>query len=468
MKRLTYIACCLMAMAFATGCKEDELADLNKGDTPLALTLSEQTLILNETNRDKTILSMNWTSGSNYGTNAAITYELQIAQAGTGFTDPLTYFPGKTVYNYTFTTKALNNAIRGHFNTQAGTGITLEARVIATVAADNVEPQVSPVVSFSVTTYEPVSETLFLYGTATSAGWDNSQAIAMTPAEVPGTFTWQGQLSSGGFKFLTVAGQDFPSYVKGNSQNSIVLRTSASQTDNPWTISDPGIYKIEVNLLALSVLITKMEGPAYSQIFMVGSAAPNGWDISNATELVQNPDNLYEFTYTGVMNPGEFKFPVNRNSDWQQDMYMKLDETHMYLHHGGDPDDSKWEIAKKGYYTITLNLQDLTISINRLKLYMVGSATPIGWDISNSIEMEEDATDGCIFKYSGPMIAGEFKFPVNRNSDWGQDMYMRLDDTHMYLHHGGDPDDNKWTLTEDGNYAITANVEALTINIQKL
>lgn len=66
------------------------------------------------------------------------------------------------------------------------------------------------------------------------------------------------------------------------------------------------------------------------------------------------------------------------------------------------------------------------------------------------------------------MVAGEFKFPVNRNSDWGQDMYMRLDDTHMYLHHGGDPDDNKWTLTEDGNYAITANVEALTINIQKL
>jgi Ser-tRNA(Ala) deacylase AlaX len=168
------------------------------------------------------------------------------------------------------------------------------------------------------------------------------------------------------------------------------------------------------------------------------------------------------------MNAGEFKFPVNRNSDWQQDMFMKLDDTHMYLHHGGDPDDSKWEIAKKGYYTITLNLQDLTISINRLKLYMVGSATPIGWDIGNSIEMVEDVNDGCIFIYSGPMVAGEFKFPVNRNSDWGQDMYMRLDDTHMYLHHGGDADDNKWILTEDGNYVITANVEALTINIQKL
>ncbi|PKP49994.1 MAG: hypothetical protein CVT94_03375 [Bacteroidetes bacterium HGW-Bacteroidetes-11] len=467
MKRLIYMAC-LSAMVFVTGCKEDELADLNKGNTPLAFTLSEQTLVLSEINRDKTILSMNWTSGSNFGTNAAITYELQIAKAGTDFANPLTYNPGKTTYNYTFTTKTLNNAIREHFDAQSGLQVSYEARVIATVSANNVEPQVSPVVSFSVATYEPVSETLYLYGNATPAGWDNSQALALTSGETPGMFTWLGQLSSGEFKFLTVSGQNFPSYVKGSSETTIVLRTSDSQNDNPWTISTPGIYKINVSLLNLSISVIQMEGPAYSQIFMVGSAAPNGWDITNATELVQNPDNLYEFTYSGVMNAGEFKFPVNRNSDWQQDMFMKLDDTHMYLHHGGDPDDSKWEIAKKGYYTITLNLQDLTISINRLKLYMVGSATPIGWDIGNSIEMVEDVNDGCIFIYSGPMVAGEFKFPVNRNSDWGQDMYMRLDDTHMYLHHGGDADDNKWILTEDGNYVITANVEALTINIQKL
>jgi hypothetical protein len=467
MKRLIYFTCFLSALVFAVSCKDDVLADLDKGNAPLNLTLTKQTLVLNESERDNTILSLNWTTGSNFGSNSAITYELQIAETGSGFTNPLTYNLGKTVYSYSFTTKALNKAIRENFGTQAGAAINLEARVIATVLDGNVAPQTSATVAFSVTTYQPVSETLYIYGSASPGGWDNTLATALTPGNAPGTFTWQGQLSSGEFKFITIAGQHFPSYVKGSNETTLVLRLSDDQPDNKWNIAEPGLYKVEINLLTLSIALTKQEGPAYSQLFMVGSAAPNGWDITNATELVQNPDNLYEFSYTGVMNAGEFKFPVNRNSDWGQDMYMKVDDSHMYLHHGGDPDDNKWSIDKKGFYTITLNLQDLTISINRLKLYMVGSATPIGWDISNAIEMAEAENDGCIFIYNGPMVAGEFKFPVNRNSDWGQDMYMKVDDTHMYLHHGGDPDDSKWELTEEGNYGIIANVETLTISIQK-
>ncbi len=467
MKRLTYIAFCLSVLALVTGCKKDNLAELDKGDTPLVLTLSKESLLLNESQRDASILSMDWTSGSNYGTNAAITYKLQIAEAGTGFSNPLLFDLGKTIYKYTFTTKTLNDAVRESFGGHAGEELSLEARVIATVLTDGVESQISPVVSFKVTPYEPVSETLYLYGSATSAGWDNTKAVAMTAGDAPGTFIWQGQLGSGEFEFLTILGQDLPSYVKGGNENVLALRSSTSQADNRWTVSDPGIYKLSLDLINLSVTTTKMPGPAYSQLFMVGSAAPNGWDISQATELVQNPNNLYEFSYTGVMNPGEFKFPVNRHTDWGQDMYMKVDDSHMYLHHGGDPDDNKWSIDKKGYYKITLNLLDLTINIDRLTLYMVGSATPIGWDIGNAIEMTEDATDGCIFSYSGPMVAGEFKFPVNRHTDWGQDMYMRVDDTHMYRHVGGASDDNKWVLTEDGNYVIIANVENLTISIQK-
>lgn len=365
MKRLTYIAFCLSILAIVTGCKKDNLADLDKGNTPLVLTLSEETLPLNEIQRDNSILSMDWTSGSNYGTNAAITYELQIAKAGTDFNNPLSFSLGKTTYNYTFTTKTLNSAVKENFGAQAGEEISLEARVIATVLSDEVEPQVSPVVSFKVTPYDPVSETLYVYGNATEAGWDNTKAVALTAGDDPGTFTWQGQLSSGEFEFLTVLGQDFPSYVKGSSETALVLRSSASQTDNRWTVSDPGIYKLSLNLLDLSISITQMPGPAYSQLFMVGSSAPNGWDISQATELVQNPDNLYEFSYTGVMNPGEFKFPVNRNTDWGQDMYMKVDDTHMYRHVGGESDDNKWTLTDEGDYVITANVENLTISIQK-------------------------------------------------------------------------------------------------------
>ena len=81
--------------------------------------------------------------------------------------------------------------------------------------------------------------------------------------------------------------------------------------------------------------------------------------------------------------------------------------------------------------------------------------------------MTEDATDGCIFTYNGPMLAGEFKLPVNRNSDWGQDMYMFTDNTHMYRHIGGQADDKKWTISTAGNYLITANIETLSFSFVK-
>jgi len=290
----------------------------------------------------------------------------------------------------------------------------------------------------------------------------------MTPdAENPTIFSFRGALGVGEFKFITTLGSFLPSYQRGSDENHLVYRTAESQPDNKFSIAEAGVYNIVVSLLDLTIEVVKLDLPAYEHIYMVGSAAPNGWDITLATELIQDPDNPSIFTYSGVMNAGEFKFPVNRNSDWGQDMFMRLTDSTMYLHHGGDPDDNKWTIEKKGYYIITLNLSDNTISMKRTKLYMVGSATPIGWTITDAIELVEDATDGCIFTYSGPMVAGEFKFPVNRNSDWGQDMYMRVSDTEMYRHVGGAPDDNKWTITADGEYVIIANIETLAISIQK-
>jgi hypothetical protein len=50
-------------------------------------------------------------------------------------------------------------------------------------------------------------------------------------------------------------------------------------------------------------------------------------------------------------------------------------------------------------------------------------------------------------------------------------MYMRdpADDTKMYRHIGGEPDDRKWTIADGdaGNYILTLNVQDLTIDIQK-
>ena len=432
----------------------------------LSLSASSGDIILTQKNEKKDALILNWTTGTNNGTGASISYELQIDKAGNNFASPKVYNMGKAVYTKVFTVADFNRSLLGEFGVVAGSASNLEARLIATINTSPATQQTSGVVSIKVISYKPVSKTLYVFGDVFTSGWDAGKAIALTPGTDDSTiFVYRGAFGVGSYKFIASPGKLLPSYNRGADDNHIVYRTSDSEADNKFNVTEAGVYKITVSLLDLTITSVKLEMPAYDNIYMVGDATPNGWDIGNSTKLLQDPDNPYIFTYTGVMNAGDFKFPVNQNSDWGQDIYMKLSDSTIYLHHGGAPDDSKWTITKKGHYIIKLNLMDNTISMARTKLYMVGSATPIGWSIDKAVELTEDATNGCIFTYTGPMVAGEFKFPVNRNSDWGQDMYERLDDTHMYRHKGGASDDNKWNIIKGGNYVITANIETLTINI---
>lgn len=455
----------MIVLSFGSCKPYDDLNIQSAG--PLVLSATKSTVVLTQKAATESAVSFNWTTGNNRGTGASISYQLQIDKKGADFANAVKFDFGKGIYTLSLTGSVLNGYLLDYWNVTPNTGTAFEARVLSTIYADTEINDISPVYSFSASAYLPVSSTLYLLGSASPNGWDAGKALAMTPQSDPTVFVYQGTLNSGDLKFITTSGQFLPSYQKGADDLHIVYRTLDSEPDSKFTISETAVYKVIVSLLDLTVSIKKMDLPAYSTIYMVGSSAPNGWDISNATQLVQNSENPFLFTYNGAMQAGDFKFPVNRNSDWGQDMFMKVDDSHMYLHKGGSNGDDKWSIAKKGYYTITLNLMDNTITINRLKLYMVGSATPIGWSIDQSVELTEDGTDGCIFTYSGPMVSGEFKFPVNRNTDWGQDMYMKTDDTHMYLHKGGAADDNKWNITSDGNYTITANVETLLISFIK-
>ena len=452
-------------MVFFISCQKEEVTDIKLAGV-LSLSSTSADIILSQINSANVAVTYNWTTGTNNGTGASISYVLQIDKAGNNFANPHTLDMGKAVYSKSFTISQLNSSLLEEYGAVAGIASNLEARVIATINTTPQSQQTSPVISIKVTPYEPVSTALYILGDATANGWDASKAIALTPnADDPTVFAFRGALGIGSYKFITTLGHLLPSYIRDADGNHIVYRTTDNEPDNKFTISEAGVYNIKVSLLDLTIKTVKLDVPVYDHIYVVGDASPNGWDIGNATELIQDQENPAIFTYTGVMKPGDFKFPVNRNSDWSQDMFMRQSDSTMYIHHNGTTDDSKWTITKKGLYVIKLNIIDNTITISRTKLFMVGSATPIGWSIDKAIELTEDGTDGCIFTYSGPMVAGEFKFPVNRNSDWGQDMYQRLDDTHMYRHKGGASDDNKWNITTAGNYVITANIETLGISV---
>ncbi len=470
---LILLALLLFIGGSLNACRDDFDIQISEGEA-VALSVSASDLVLSQKSSGSTALSFSWTRGSNGATGSSISYILEMDLAGQGFASSLSFDMGKGVFEQSFTGKELNDYIVDTWGLDPGSSVNLEARVIAQISNAAVEDDVSEPISLSITSYEPVSATLYFMGNAAPNGWDASKATPMIadPAD-PTTFTFQGDLNAGQLKFITVLGTFLPSYGKGEDENSLVYHTDNAVPGVNFVIPEAGKYNIKMNLVDLTISIELVSGPGYEVLYLFGSANPNGSDIAAALEMYPDPENLFKFSFNALLNPGEFKIAVNKDADLGQDMFMRdpEDSSKVYLHTGGDPDESNWVVEEENMHSVKLNLSNYTISIEPLKVYIIGSATPVGWMISDAILLEQDPTDWFIWRYEGLLVEGEFKFPVNRQFDWAQDMYMKDPDdpSKMYRHHGGDEDDEKWVFTaaDAGNYLLTLNVLDLSIDIQK-
>jgi len=221
-------------------------------------------------------------------------------------------------------------------------------------------------------------------------------------------------------------------------------------------------------------------GPAYSKLWIVGDATPNGWNIDNPNEMKADPTNPFQFKYNEVLNAGEFKIPTT-TGNWGTDYFMPpanhpdISSTDVQLIAGGNP-DNKWQIATPGAYKILLNISsspfiNITPFTPYAQLWMVGDATPAGWNIDAPVPMVQTAGNPYEFTYTGTLNTGEFKIPT-ATGNWGTDYFMPLTngagitETNAIFVPGGNPD-NKWKITEGGNYKVTLNQLYETILIEK-
>jgi starch-binding outer membrane protein SusE/F len=104
------------------------------------------------------------------------------------------------------------------------------------------------------------------------------------------------------------------------------------------------------------------------------------------------------------------------------------------------------------------------------RLFIVGDATPNGWDITNAIELSSSTSQRRVFMYEGKLSPGNFKFAVNRDESLTQDFYTRNQDdaTAIVYNEGGSGDDLQWTIDEEGDYKITVDLINKTIDISQM
>ncbi len=481
MKKIIYYI--LTAIAF--GCVACEKNPEPVPEEPLALKISKDSVYCLPIYKDLSALELSWTAGTNHGTGSAISYTIEMDKAGNKFAAGLKWEIGRT------TDRTL---VLGHKHLADTMALTFpdlpedvyeafEWRVRAKVLMTN-EEQVSEVVKVTMAWNASMRTDLYIVGDAAPNGWNLMQAtpmvLDMTDFSV---FSWTGNMNKGEFKLLTTTEEWLPCYVSDeNDPTKMHFREKEEDyPDYKWIIPYKGNYTIVANTKTLTISIKANTEPekVEPKLYLVGDATSGGWDLSKATQMQIDANDSSHFMWSGDMNKGEFKL-LTSTEDWLP-CYVsdENDPTKMHFREKEeDYPDYKWIIPTDGKYTIDVNVKTLTMTITPPEepekyshLYMIGDATPGGWDWAQVTELNHPERD--VFTWKGNLNSGEIKFPTEIKDDWtGEMLYAPTADcaptqNGTYDVHAGDPD-NKWRITDAGEWQIQINIKDATISFVKL
>ena len=503
MKKYIYqLLCSLFIGGTMVACTEDYM-ETDKGHDTLTLSVNQQELVLNEKNHSQEALALSWTTGTNYGSGNRISYTLELAKAGTDFANPYSVDLGTGTYQWTKKVEDLNQFLHTQFGIGYAVKAELEARITAVVAGMEDQKQIATT-AFTVTTYQPVTTTLYLIGDAAPNGWSADNATAMERTD-NGQFTWMGKLNAGSFKFITTLGEFLPSYNRDATAEEgfkLTYRTSDDQPDEQFTISEKATYIVKANLLDLTLTLTETEdiGWRFEEFFIVGSFTGNGgWGFEALSKDAVQMDLFHYGAVIPWKADGDFKF-ASVTDFGQADAFFHptmanapYTSTSVVL--GGE--DNKWQMKEaecgKPYKVWFYTGKGKEKMLMRLftpyeGLYLVGEATPNGWSLDNATPMTKSADNPYIFTWSGTLKAGEMKISCDKQSDWNGDWFMAdksnkaptgevetalfvtksdAELSSMYPDADLGSLDNKWNIQEAGSYRITIDQLKETISIVK-
>lgn len=474
--KILSLLCCILSLSFMA-CTDENNTEYNKGDEALVVTASSDVIILDAQNPASEAVKFSWTSGTNYGTGLAIDYTFEMDVDNGNFENGIVMSIGRNIYEQAFTNEVLNNLLLEKFGITADQKIVLKYRVIAKVADDAIEEEISPVGELQLTTHYPISNTLYLLGSAAPNGWDAALATPLNLiSNSTKSFSWTGSLNVGEFKLITTLGEFLPSYNKGDQDYKIVLRQTEDEPDAKFEITEAGTYSIKVNLITLAIEITQKDGPEYSKLWFVGN--PTGW---NFEEMTVDPQDPYIFHFNqDLSDGGEFKIATINNS-WDGEFFRpEVDGTSegtnlKVVKWAGDP-DNKWNITG-GVYKIKLDTKNMLMDIVPYTaystVYLVGDASPSGWTIDSATAMDTQST--YVSTWTGNLNTGELKFSLDKQNDWNGAWFLASEanktptgtQEQMIFSKVGAGVDYKWKITEAGTYTIELDQLKETVTIKK-
>lgn len=228
---------------------------------------------------------------------------------------------------------------------------------------------------------------------------------------------------------------------------------------------------------------------AFENLYILGDATPVGWNIASPDKMTQNELDPYIWEWEGELTAGEFKFPTF-TGDWCDDIWINASQPNQVLTatdyiftYGCDGPDNKWQVNANdaGTYSIIVDVKNKSIIISMLpayyeSIYLLGDATPVGWNIGSPFPMQRDEIYPFLFTLEVFLTPGDLKFPTF-TGDWCDGDWLNasqanqiLGATDYVITNGCEGPDYKWSViaSEVGRYLITIDLKAESINIESM
>lgn len=374
MEKIKYIFLLFLSLAVLFACKKpDSEPVLDMSQTVAAAFLNPETggsyVLLSEL-ADSTFDEFQWSATSyNLSNLETVKYSIQLDLADSSFKN-VTSLGTTTDLFFVPTVGEINArvlALGAMPDQEADFAFRLKSFINNAASYSDVY---SGVVTLSITPYEDivVAKAIYLLGSGTTVGWDNTKALPMTEIE-PGTYAIVEYLTPGSdkyVKFISVLGQWAPQWgtdATGTPEEGPLVYRPDEGVADPAAIpvaEVAGNYYILADTVGLTYKTILTSG----ELFLVGNGTPAGWDNTAALPFTQDPDTLTKFTIVTALNAeGGMKFlevPGAWAPQWGSYNGGPNGGTLAYRVSESDPDPPEIPVpGQAGEYMITVDMKKM-------------------------------------------------------------------------------------------------------------
>ena len=283
-------------------CEDDNVSPTFSVTSPQSLTAPADgaNIVFTEAT-EADAFEFSWTAASLNPTNLPKPfYRLQMDFAGNDFSAPM-LIASTSDLSYSTTVMEFNSLLVGEVALE-GTDTTLnvEFRVIGNIEGTAVDTIFSEENAVTLALYKaapPADPVVYLLGSATAAGWDNTLALPFTPLG-DGVYEIVTELAGGEqWKIIETLGMWAPQWgwdeTGDPASGGLSYRPTEADPD-PMPVIAPamtGSYKITIDLVNLTYTVVP-----FGDIWIVGPATPAGWDNTLVIPFSKVDEDQYTLT----------------------------------------------------------------------------------------------------------------------------------------------------------------------------